>query len=95
MNLTESELPSVVSDINLAQIGFLKVTVLPCNPLFVKCLYTCMFWVTLRQYMQERLIERQSSALADMVAPLQLTVGAATSGKNCFLLLVVKFHSRE
>lgn len=36
--------------------------------------------------MQERLIERQSSALADMVAPLQLTVGAATSGKNCFLL---------
>lgn len=31
--------------------------------------------------MQERLIEKESSALADMVAPLQLTVGAATSGK--------------
>ncbi|XP_066250610.1 piezo-type mechanosensitive ion channel component isoform X3 [Euwallacea similis] len=82
MNLTESELPSTLSGINLAQIGFVKVTILPCNPLFVKCLYTCMFWVTLRQYMQERLIERQSSALADMVAPLQLTVGAATSGAN-------------
>ncbi|KAL1491500.1 hypothetical protein ABEB36_012089 [Hypothenemus hampei] len=82
MNLTESELPSVISGINLAQIGFVKVIVLPCNPLFVKCLYTCMFWVTLRQYMQERLLERQSNALADMVAPLQLTVGAATSGVN-------------
>ncbi|XP_050309997.1 piezo-type mechanosensitive ion channel component isoform X2 [Anthonomus grandis grandis] len=82
MNLTEEELPSKIQNINLAQIGFLKVAVLPCNPLLVKCLYTCMFWVTLRQYMQERLLEKQSSALADMVAPLQLTVGAATSGAN-------------
>ncbi|XP_076270334.1 piezo type mechanosensitive ion channel component isoform X3 [Rhynchophorus ferrugineus] len=80
MNLTEEELPSVIQGINLSQIGFVKVSILPCNPLLVKCLYTCMFWITLRQYMQERLIERQSSALADMVAPLQLTVGAATSG---------------
>ncbi|CAH1133196.1 unnamed protein product [Ceutorhynchus assimilis] len=82
MNLTETELPSFIKGINLAQIGFVKVTTLPCNPLLVKCLYTCMFWVTLRQYMQERLIERQTSALADMVAPLQLTVGAATTGTN-------------
>ncbi|ERL93178.1 hypothetical protein D910_10475 [Dendroctonus ponderosae] len=81
MDLTESELPSVIRGINLAQIGFVKVTTLPCNLLLAKCLYTCMFWVTLRQYMQEKLLDRQSSALADMVAPLQLTVGAATTGK--------------
>ncbi|XP_048520923.1 piezo-type mechanosensitive ion channel component isoform X7 [Dendroctonus ponderosae] len=80
MDLTESELPSVIRGINLAQIGFVKVTTLPCNLLLAKCLYTCMFWVTLRQYMQEKLLDRQSSALADMVAPLQLTVGAATTG---------------
>ncbi|XP_030761127.1 piezo-type mechanosensitive ion channel component isoform X3 [Sitophilus oryzae] len=82
MNLTEQELPSVIQGINLSQIGFDKVLILPCKSLVVKCLYTCMFWITLRQYMQERLIEKQSSALADMVAPLQLTVGAATSGTS-------------
>ncbi|XP_060518446.1 piezo-type mechanosensitive ion channel component [Cylas formicarius] len=80
MNLTEEELPSSIKGFNLQQIGFAKVLVLPCNPLLVKCLYTTMFWITLRQYMQERLLERQSNALADMVAPLQVTVGAATSG---------------
>lgn len=80
MNLTEDELPSSVIGINLAQVGFEKITVLPCNPLFVKCLYTIMFWITLRQYVKERREARQSSALADMVAPLQVTVGAATSG---------------
>lgn len=78
MDLTEEELPSVVKNINLAQIGFVKVTVLPCKPLLVKCLYTMMFWITLRQFMQERQEAKQSSALADMVAPLQVTVGTAT-----------------
>lgn len=87
MDLTEDELPSKINGINLAQIGFEKVTVLPCNALLVKCLFTTMFWITLRQYMQERLAERQSSALADMVAPLQVTVGTATTG-NLLLLCI-------
>lgn len=78
MDLTEEELPSSIKGINFAQIGFQKVTVLPCNPLLVKCLYTVMFWITLRQYIQERREARQTSALADMVAPLQVTVGTAT-----------------
>lgn len=78
MDLTEEELPSTVKGINFAQIGFQKVTVLPCNPLLVKCLYSIMFWITLRQYMQERHEAKQTSALADMVAPLQVTVRAAT-----------------
>ncbi|XP_025831153.1 piezo-type mechanosensitive ion channel component [Agrilus planipennis] len=74
MNLTEDELPSHIKNINLAQIGFQKVTELPCNPLLVKCLYTAMFWITLRQYMQERKEAQRSNTLADMVAPLQVTV---------------------
>ncbi|XP_049822868.1 piezo-type mechanosensitive ion channel component isoform X3 [Aethina tumida] len=78
MNLTEEELPSIIKGINMKQIGFVKVQHLPCNPLLVKCLFTAMFWITLRQYMHERFTERQSSALADMVAPLQVTVGTAT-----------------
>lgn len=78
MDLTEEELPSTIQNINLAQIGFQKVKVLPCNPLLVKCLYTVMFWITLRQYIQETREARQTSALADMVAPLQVTVGTAT-----------------
>ncbi|CAH0558079.1 unnamed protein product [Brassicogethes aeneus] len=82
MNLTEDELPSNVQGINLAQIGFVKVTHLPCNPLLVKCLFTAMFWITLRQYMHERMTQRQSSALADMVSPLQVTVGTATGVSN-------------
>lgn len=82
MNLTEDELPSKIQNINLAQIGFQKILVLPVKPLLVKCLYTTMFWLTLRQFMHERQEARQSSALADMVAPLQVTVGAATTGSD-------------
>lgn len=81
MNLTNAELPSKVQGVNLAQIGFVKIRVLPFDSLAVKCLFTGMFWITLRQYMQERISERQSSALADMVAPLEVSVGAA-AGKR-------------
>nr|CAH7742356.1 unnamed protein product [Callosobruchus chinensis] len=71
-----------INGVDLAEFGFVKVTHLPCAPLFVKCLYTAMFWVTLRQYIQERAEQRHSSALADMAAPLQITVGAASAGTN-------------
>lgn len=77
MNLTEDELPTKINGVNLEEVGFVKITTFPCLPLYIKCLYTIMFWITLRQYMQERMEERQSNALADMVAPLQVTVGAA------------------
>lgn len=40
-----------------------------------------MFWITMRQYMQERQEARSHSAVANMIAPLQVTVGTAT-GKN-------------
>lgn len=38
-----------------------------------------MFWITLRQMIQEKKAERKSSTLADMVAPLTVTVSPATS----------------
>ncbi|KAL3280583.1 hypothetical protein HHI36_003816 [Cryptolaemus montrouzieri] len=77
MDLTNSELPETIQKVNLGQIGFVKIRTLPFDSLAVKCLFTGMFWITLRQFMQERIAERQSSALADMVAPLQVTVGTA------------------
>ncbi|XP_044268088.1 piezo-type mechanosensitive ion channel component-like isoform X7 [Tribolium madens] len=82
MNLTESELPTTVEGIDLAEIGFQKVSILPCNPLLVKCVFTAMFWITLRQFVRERIEERQTTALADMAAPLQVTVGTAAGVEN-------------
>lgn len=38
-----------------------------------------MFWISLRQMIQERQNERRTSTIADMAAPLQVTVGAATT----------------
>lgn len=51
----------------------------PCIPLIVKSAFTGMFWITLRQMIQEKKAERKSSTLADMVAPLTVTVSPATS----------------
>lgn len=81
MNLTDDELPANVdvNGINLPQIGFIKYLHYPIGPIVLKSAFTVMFWASLRQMLQERAAERQSTALADMVAPLQLTVGAATA----------------
>ncbi|XP_055681362.1 piezo-type mechanosensitive ion channel component isoform X3 [Lutzomyia longipalpis] len=81
MDLTEDELPATIDikGINLSQIGLVKYTHLPCGPLITKTIFTLMFWVTLRQMTKERRERRQTSTLADMVAPLQVTVGAATA----------------
>lgn len=81
MNLNDNELPSNVdvNGINLPQIGFIKYPHYPIGHILLKSAYTVMFWASLRQMLQERANEKQSTALADMVAPLQLTVGAATA----------------
>uniref|UniRef100_A0A903Z8H3 Piezo-type mechanosensitive ion channel component n=1 Tax=Anopheles quadriannulatus TaxID=34691 RepID=A0A903Z8H3_ANOQN len=81
MNLTEAELPTVVegSGINLEQLGFVRRTEYPIVPLLVKSLFTTMFWISLRQLIQEKQTERRESMIANMAAPLQLPVGAATT----------------
>jgi hypothetical protein len=81
MNLTDDELPSNVdiNGINLPQIGFIKYHHYPIGPIVLKSAFTVMFWASLRQMLQELAAEKQTTAFADMVAPLQLTVGAATA----------------
>uniref|UniRef100_A0A182HGG2 Piezo-type mechanosensitive ion channel component n=1 Tax=Anopheles arabiensis TaxID=7173 RepID=A0A182HGG2_ANOAR len=81
MNLTEAELPTVVegSGINLEQLGFVRRTEYPIVPLLVKSLFTTMFWISLRQLIQEKQTERRESMIANLAAPLQLPVGAATT----------------
>ncbi|XP_026726944.1 piezo-type mechanosensitive ion channel component isoform X3 [Trichoplusia ni] len=79
MNLTEEELPNDISEVNLRQIGVGRSSGEPCVPLLIKSLFTCMFWVTLRQRIQDMRQRRQSTVITDMAAPLQLTVSAAAS----------------
>ncbi|KAJ8729263.1 hypothetical protein PYW08_000844 [Mythimna loreyi] len=81
MKLLESELPSNITEVNLRQIGLGRVEGRePCVPLLIKSLFTCMFWVTLRQRIQDIRQRRQSAVIADMAAPLQLTASTAASG---------------
>uniref|UniRef100_A0A336KKX9 CSON012824 protein n=1 Tax=Culicoides sonorensis TaxID=179676 RepID=A0A336KKX9_CULSO len=81
MDLYEDELPSWVKTqgISLEQIGIIRFREYPCRSLILKSMFTGMFWITLRQMIQEKKAERKSSTLADMVAPLTVTVSPATS----------------
>jgi piezo-type mechanosensitive ion channel component 1/2 len=81
MNLTDDELPQIidVNGISLAQIGFIKYPHYPIGAIVMKSAFNVVFLSSLRQNLQERAAERKSTAFADMVAPLQLTVGAATT----------------
>lgn len=81
MNLTEDELPSHIDTegLSLEQIGFIRYTSYPCIPLLLKTLFTVTFWLTLRQMKYEASLERQSSTLAHLAAPFQVTVSAATT----------------
>ncbi|KAK9510545.1 hypothetical protein O3M35_005299 [Rhynocoris fuscipes] len=78
MNLTNEELPQTVQGLNLKQIGLEKVLYLPFKPLIIKILFTVMFWITLKQYNQEKWEARNQSALADIASPLQIGVTTAT-----------------
>lgn len=79
MNLTELELPTSFYGVNMTEIGFPKTNELSSWHLVVKCGFLTMFWVTMRQYMAERRQKRQASALRDMVAPLHVSMTAATA----------------
>ncbi|XP_046404278.1 piezo-type mechanosensitive ion channel component isoform X3 [Ischnura elegans] len=81
MDLTDDELPPSVEGINLAQIGFIKPDYLPFKPILIKSLYTVMFWITLRQYSQERWeLKNAASAVVGVTAePFVISVTTATS----------------
>lgn len=67
-----------INGIKLSPIGFIRYPI-PCLPLLLKTLFTLTFWVTLRQKTYESRSQRQSSTLAHLAAPFQVTVGAATT----------------
>lgn len=83
MNLTKDELPSDdPSDENATffkDVGLVRYYHYPIGPIIIKSIFTVMFLSSLRQMIQENQAKKQSTALADMVAPLQLTVSAATA----------------
>ncbi|XP_030079262.1 piezo-type mechanosensitive ion channel component isoform X3 [Drosophila hydei] len=82
MDLNNNELPTKTAGINLQQIGFerpIENHMRPCVPLIVKTAFVLMFWVTSRQFFKEKRDRRRDSTLADIIAPLQITVGSAGS----------------
>lgn len=89
MDLNDTELPIKIGNVRMEQIGFKKITEFACHSLLVKSAFTVMFWITLRQHMRERKEVRQSNTLADMAAPLQVTVGAATGRSHSLFLNLV------
>ncbi|XP_064467318.1 piezo-type mechanosensitive ion channel component 2-like isoform X2 [Ornithodoros turicata] len=52
LDLRDDELPQKVHAVNLAQIGLVKYHHDSYQPLAVKILYSVMFWITLRQYVE-------------------------------------------
>nr|UEE08537.1 putative piezo-like channel protein [Astacus leptodactylus] len=82
MDLTEDELPSQVEAVNLGQIGLVKYPYLPCKPLLVKVLYTIMFWITLRQYVQEVIeVTKREMSTAAALQPFTVAVSTTTTGQ--------------
>ncbi|XP_036224300.2 piezo-type mechanosensitive ion channel component isoform X2 [Bactrocera oleae] len=83
MNLKNDELPSKVetAGINLQQIGLERPQehgTHPCVPLIVKTLFLLMFWVTSRQFFQEKAEEKLIKRRAPVVMPLE-TIDSETS----------------
>ncbi|XP_035206569.1 piezo-type mechanosensitive ion channel component 2-like isoform X5 [Stegodyphus dumicola] len=66
LNLNDDELPTFSK--NVAQIGLVKYGDLTYQPLAIKMLYTVMFWITMRQYFEER----QQSNQRDIAEGLML-----------------------
>lgn len=54
LNLTDEELPQNLNAVNLAQVGLIKYHENSYQPLAVKILFTVMFWITLRQYIEHK-----------------------------------------
>ncbi|KAK8725946.1 hypothetical protein OTU49_010567 [Cherax quadricarinatus] len=82
MDLTDDELPSQVEAVNLGQIGLVKYPYLPCKPLLVKVLYTTMFWITLRQYVQEVIeVTKREMSTAAALQPFTVAVSTTTTGQ--------------
>ncbi|XP_036328319.1 piezo-type mechanosensitive ion channel component isoform X2 [Rhagoletis pomonella] len=83
MNLKNDELPSKVdtAGINLQQIGLERPQehgTHPCVPLIVKTLFLLMFWVTSRQFFQEKAEEKRNKRKTPIAMALE-TIDSDTS----------------
>lgn len=63
MAFTEGELPSEVNHVNMKQIGLIRYESLPGLHLLVKSTLMVTFWLTMRQMLQEKLIDRHRKTL--------------------------------
>lgn len=61
MNLRDDELTA-----SFSEIGFVKHANYAIGPITLKTAFTCMFWVSLRQMLQESALNEKPSALADI-----------------------------
>lgn len=69
MDLPDYKLPT-----SFPQIGFVKNPHYPVAPILLKTVFTGMFWVSLRQVLRERALNKKTPALADINIPsLQTT----------------------
>jgi hypothetical protein len=66
MDLTDNELPDQVKGVNLRQIGFIKTTELPCEPLFIKVIY-CFYFIS-EMYIIDFKLSRLSGVVCSVLA---------------------------
>lgn len=76
LDLTDEELPPQVNAVNLAQVGLFKYGRDSYQPLAVKMLYTIMFWITLRQYVEHQ----RTPPTGGIEMRRQMSMGAASLG---------------
>lgn len=76
LDLTDEELPQQVNAVNLAQVGLFKYGYNSYQPLAVKMLYTIMFWITLRQYVEHQ----RTPPAVGMELRRQMSMGASSLG---------------
>lgn len=77
IHLTKEEL----SD-NFNEIGFVKHTHYAVGPIILKTAFTCMFWVSLRQMLQERTESNKTLDLDDVNVPSSQTTENAVAEEH-------------
>ncbi|CAG2112964.1 unnamed protein product [Medioppia subpectinata] len=81
LNLNDDELPITVGTVSMSEIGFKKYFDISYQPLFIKILYTIMFWITLKQYLEEKETEkRKQFAQGVMLQPFNITFSTGQPG---------------
>ncbi|GIY39708.1 piezo-type mechanosensitive ion channel component [Caerostris extrusa] len=89
LNLTEDELPSK----DVGQIGLVKYGDLTYQPLAIKMLYTVMFWITMRQFFEEKQQSSDDRNIAEAIKRHFSIVPSVTS-PNPYIRVVAETVSK-